>query len=96
VVDCVVCRYWSERLEETRAHGRAKCALEQERRLMVALRSHQFGACASRFPDILRDLVKRERELPGKPPALFDPARARILMDNRCDEFGVVPAYEWQ
>jgi hypothetical protein len=63
---------------------------------MVALRSHQFGACASRFPDLLRDLVKRERELPGKPPALFDPARARILMDNRCDEFGVVPAYEWQ
>ena len=96
MVDCVVCRYWSERLEETRTHGRAESALKQERRLMVALRTHQVGACARRFPDLLRDLVKQELELPDRAPGRFDPARARILTDGRYDEFGVVPTYVYQ
>jgi hypothetical protein len=94
MVDCMVCRYWSERLEETRTHGRAKRARKQERRLMVTLRTHQFGACARRFPDLLRDLVNLE--LPDKAPGVCDPSRARILMDSQYDEFGVVPTYEWQ
>lgn len=96
MVDCVVCRYWSERLEETRTHGRAKRARKQERHLMVTLRTHQFGACARTFPDLLRDLVKQELELPDKAPGFFDPARAPILTDSRYDEVGRVPTYEWQ
>lgn len=95
MVDCAVCRYWSERLQDTRAHGRLKRGLKQQRRLMVALRNHQFGACARRFPDLLRDLVKQERELPGKSPNHYDPARTRILTDSRYEEFGMVPTYEW-
>jgi hypothetical protein len=59
--DCVVCRYWSERLEEAGTHSRAKSALKQERSLMVALRLHQSGACAYRFPDLLSDLVKQSQ-----------------------------------
>ena len=94
MVDCVVCRYWSERLEESRTHGRVKRALKQERRLMVALRTHQFGACARRFPDLLRDLVKQELDLPDKAFDLSDPARARILIDSRYEELGSVATYE--
>jgi hypothetical protein len=63
MVDCVVCKYWSERLEKTRTHGCAKSVLKRERCLMAALRTHQFGACACRFPDIFRDLVRQEPEL---------------------------------
>jgi hypothetical protein len=95
MVDCVVCRYWSERLEETRTHGRAESALKQERRLMVALRTHQFGACARRFPDLLKDLVTQELELPDKTPGSCDPASARFLTEIQCDQFGAVPTYEW-
>ena len=96
MVDCVVCRYWSDRLEETRTHGPAKRARKQERRMMVTLRTHQFGACACRFPDLLRDLVRQKLDQPDKAPGFCDPARARILTDSQCDEFGVAPTYEWQ
>jgi hypothetical protein len=88
MVDCAVCRYWSERLEETRTHGRAEGALKQERRLTGALRTHQFGACARRFPDLLRDLVKEELELPDKATGFCDPVRSRIQVDSRPDENG--------
>jgi len=83
MVDCVVCRYWSECLDETRTRGRAERALKRERRLMVALRTHQLGACARRFPDLLRDLVKQDLELPDKAPGFCDFARVRILADSR-------------
>jgi hypothetical protein len=96
MVDCAVCRYWSERIEETRTHGRAKHALKQSRRLMLTLRTHQSGACAHRFPELLRDLVKEELELPDNAPCFCDPARAPILTDSRWNEFGAVPTYEWQ
>ena len=96
MVDCVVCRYWSERLEEARTHGRAEGALKQERRLMVALRTHQFGAYARRFPDLLRDLVMQELELPDKALSSCDPVHARILTDSLCGEVGAVPTYGWQ
>src|SRR5580693_9407753 len=89
--DCVVCRYWSERLEETRTHGRPKRTVKQERRLMVTLRIHQFGACARRLPDLLRDLVMEELELPDKAPGSCDPARGRILADVRCGVLGGCP-----
>jgi hypothetical protein len=46
---------------------------------MAALRKHQFGACARRFPDLLRDLVEQELELPDMAPGSCDPALARIL-----------------
>ena len=62
MVDCAVCRYWYERIEETRTHYRAKRALKQERRLMVALRTHQFGACARRFPELFGDLIEQRLE----------------------------------
>jgi hypothetical protein len=96
MVDCVVCRYWSERLEEIRTHSRAKPAVKQERRLIVALRTHQFGACARRFPDLLGDLVNQELEAPDKASGACDPALARILAKSRFDEVGAVPTYEWQ
>jgi hypothetical protein len=96
MVDCVVCRYWSKRLEETRAHKGAESALKQERRLVVALQRHQIGACARIFPDLLPDLVEQELELPDKAPGSCDPTRARILTDIQCKEFGVVPTCEWQ
>jgi hypothetical protein len=73
MVDCVVCRYWSERLEETRTHGGAKSALEQEIRLMVTLRTHQFGVWARRFPYLPRYRVKRELEVPNRTPGFCDP-----------------------
>jgi hypothetical protein len=96
MTDCVVCQYWSERLEETRTHGRAKQALKQERRLIGALQTHQFGACARRFPGLLRDLVKQELELPDKAPAVCDPVRTRILANSRPNEVGAAPTYTWQ
>jgi hypothetical protein len=57
MVDCVVCRYWSERLEETRT--RCKNTLQEEARLIATLTRHQRGSCACRFPDLLRDLVRQ-------------------------------------
>jgi hypothetical protein len=96
MTDCVICRYWSERLEEARIHGSGKIALKQERSLLAALRTHHSGACAYRFPDLLRDLVKQERKLPDRTPCVCDPVRARILTNNRCNELGVAPTYEWQ
>jgi hypothetical protein len=93
MVDCAVCRYWSERLEEARTHSSAERALNQERRLMEALRTHQFGACARRFPDLLRDLVKEELELPDKATGSCDPVRSRILVDSRPAEMGAAPTY---
>jgi hypothetical protein len=96
MVGCVVCQYWSERLEEARTRGRAEGELKQIRRLMVALRAHQFGACARRFPDLLRDLVEQEPELPDKASGSCDPARARIPTDLRYDEFEAAPTCRWQ
>ena len=96
MADCVVCQYWSERLEETRTHRRGKSALKQERRLMVSLRTHQFGACACKFPGLLADLVRQEPEQPDKAPAFGDSVHARILTDSRWDDFEVMPTYEWQ
>jgi hypothetical protein len=95
MVDCVVCRYWSERLEEARTHGRTDGVFKQERRLRAALRTHQFGACARRYPDLLKDLAKEELELLDSAPGVYDPGRALNLTDRECDEFGVVPTYEW-
>jgi hypothetical protein len=86
VVDCVICRYWSERLEEARLHAHGTNASKEEKRLSAAFRSHQFGACACKFPDLLRDLVKPE-------PAtteFCDPLRVRILAGNLEDEFAAV------
>ena len=94
MVNCVVCRYWSERLAETRTRRRGKNALDEERRLIVALRTHQVGSCACRFPDLLRDLARQE--LPEKAHDFCDPARTRILVDSRCDELGVAPTFSWQ
>jgi hypothetical protein len=96
MADCAVCQYWTERLEETRTHGLDKSAIKQERRLMVALRTHQFGACARRFPKLLRDLVKQEPELPDIAPGSCDPARARTLIHGLGDEVGAVAIYRWQ
>jgi len=63
---------------------------------MVTFETHKFGACARRFPDLLRDLVKQEREMQDKVPAIFDPARARILIDSQCDEFREMATYDWR
>ena len=96
MADCAVCRYWYERLEATRTHHNGKSALEQHRRVMAALRTHQFGACARRFPDLLRDLVKQELVPPDKARGVVDPARAAILVNSLTDDFGGMPTYEWR
>jgi len=96
MADCVVCRYWSERLEENRALGRSKRALKQERRLMMTLRTHQIGACARKFPDLLRDLVKEELDLPDKTLGSCDPARARILIVGPSNDAGAMCELVWR
>ena len=93
MVGCVVCQYWSERLEETRTHGREEGDFEQEGPLMVALRTHQFGACALRFPDLLSHLVNQELDPQDTAPGSCDLGRARILTDSatnseRCQPTG--------
>ena len=47
--------------------------------MVTALRTHQRGACASRFPDLLKDLVKHELKLPDNAPSFCDPVRVRIM-----------------
>jgi hypothetical protein len=79
MVDCVVCRYWSERLEEARRHRHSKRARNEEKRVIAALQMHQGGACACRFPDILKDLAKHLVEMQDQNPGLQDPLRVRIL-----------------
>ena len=59
IIDCVVCHYWSERLEMTRAHPLSTlCAFEEEKRLIAVLKGHQsYGACARRLPHLLDMLL---------------------------------------
>jgi hypothetical protein len=58
-IDCVVCHYWSERLEMTRAHPLSTLgAFEEEKRLIAVLKGHQsYGACARRLPHVLNMLL---------------------------------------
>jgi hypothetical protein len=79
MINCVVCRYWSERLEQARSLRHGKRMHEREKRVFAALRAHQRGACACRFPDLLKDLVKREPEPPKKASGFCDPLRIRVL-----------------
>lgn len=54
-LECVVCQYWSERVEE--AWHQHRNALKKARRLQRLLKDHQRrGACARRMPTILTDL----------------------------------------
>jgi hypothetical protein len=59
IIDCVVCHYWSERLEMTRAHPLSTLrAFEEEKRLIAVLKGHQsYGACARRLPHVLDMLL---------------------------------------
>ena len=54
-LECVVCQYWSERIEEAwRQHPSALTKADHLQRL---LKEHQkCGACARRLPAILTDL----------------------------------------
>src|SRR4051794_23974847 len=58
-IDCIVCHYWSERLETTRAHPLSTLgAFEEEKRLIAVLKGHQsYGACARRLPHLLDILL---------------------------------------
>jgi hypothetical protein len=59
IIDCVVCHYWSERLEMTRVHLLSTLGdFEEEKRLIEVLKGHQsYGACARRLPHILDMLL---------------------------------------
>jgi hypothetical protein len=81
MVNCVVCRYWSERLRETRAHRRSKELYGEERCLIAALRTHQVGACACRFPKLLKNLVAQEQPVQRRTSGICDPMRIRILRE---------------
>jgi hypothetical protein len=53
--ECVVCQYWSERIEE--AWRQRQNALSKAHCLQRLLKEHQKrGACARRLPTILTDL----------------------------------------
>jgi hypothetical protein len=78
MVDCVVCRYWSERLDEAKVRNKREA--NEEKRVIAALRTHQSGACACRFPRLLKDLVKHQLKVPDKTPEVCDPVRIRILI----------------
>ena len=94
MINCVVCRYWSERLEQARSHRNSKRMHEREKRVFAALRAHQRGACACRFPGLLEDLVRRESELPKKASGFCDPLRIRVLAGAMSGVFGQVPTHE--
>ena len=96
MIDCIVCRYWSERLEKAKAHRRGKGARNEEKCLIASLRRHQRGACACTFPDLLKDLVKHEREQADKIPSVCDPVRVRILAATLYDKIAQESAYGWQ
>ena len=54
-LECVVCQYWSERIEE--AWRQPQDALTKAHRVQGLLKEHQKrGACARRLPAILTDL----------------------------------------
>ena len=54
-LECVVCQYWSERIEE--AWRQRQNDLTKANRLQRLLKEHQKrGACARRLPAILTDL----------------------------------------
>ena len=93
MINCVVCRYWSERLEQAKSHRHGKRMNESEKHVFAALRAHQRGACACRFPDLLKHLVKREPKLPKKAPGFCDPLRIRVLA-GAMSGVGQMPAYE--
>jgi hypothetical protein len=80
MVDCVVCQYWSERLDETRT--RRTNTLQEEARLIATLRRHQRGSCACRFPNLLRDLVRQELELPDMAPVFCGRGPTPMLADS--------------
>ena len=82
MVNCVVCRYWSDRLRETRAHRRSKELHGEERCLIAALRTHQVGACACRFPKLLKNLVAQEQPVQRRRSAICDPMPIRILRET--------------
>lgn len=85
MVECVVCRYWSERLEEARRRRRGNGPLNEENRVIGALRKHQCGACACKYPHLLKHLVKGEPWLPFKTPNFCDPVRIRIIAPSLHD-----------
>lgn len=47
--------------------------------MVAALRTHQRGACASRFPTLLKDLVKQGLKSTDNAHSVCDPVRVRIL-----------------
>jgi hypothetical protein len=96
MIDCVVCRYWSERLEQARSQRHGKRMHESEKRVFEALRAHQRGACACRLPKLLKDLARREPELPKKASGFCDPLRIRVLAGAMSGDFGRVLAHERQ
>lgn len=60
-LECIVCQYWSERIEE--AWGQSRNALTEAHRLQHLLKEHQNrGACARRLPTILTDLKQAQKE----------------------------------
>jgi hypothetical protein len=83
MVDCLVCRYWSERIQESRTDGRDQGAIDREKDLMAVLRTHQSGAFVSRFPRLLRDPVVQELVSADQVPAFCDPLRPRTLTDDK-------------
>ena len=82
MVACIVCQYWSERLRESRTHFCNKRPSDEESRLIAALRAHQVGACACRFPTLLENLVRQEPPVQSKASGICDPVRIRILLET--------------
>ena len=60
-LECIVCQYWSERIEET--WRQRQNAFTKARRLKRLLKEHQDRrACARRLPTILTDLKQAQKQ----------------------------------
>ena len=64
MIDCIVCQYWSERLENMRIRSELVGLTQVDIRCVrAALRDHQVhGACALRYPSLLPDLIPNTEE----------------------------------
>ena len=81
MIDCIVCHYWSERLEDTRSRRSTLNVRDEERQLIAVLRGHQReGACATRLPRLLPHLVKRA--------ILLSDETSKVYIDNSPSGFG--------
>jgi hypothetical protein len=96
MVDCVVCHYWSERLKDARSRILGRRVQGEEIQLTARLLDHQrHGACATRSPRLLRDLVKRdERTCSGADRPMADDLTTKAYVSGPAPQIAKISATE--